>query len=155
MILTGEEFQRIRAQAESQYPSECCGAVLVRDVPPEERILLPSRNVQDEMHSRDPVRYPRTSREAFLMHKDDFAAIDGLVAKGYRPIFYHSHIDVGVYFSDTDKKMAAPINGEPLYSDAIHVVVSVLAGKVAARAAFAWSPESRDFVAVELAETTA
>lgn len=147
MIVTRDELKRIVTQAEKEYPNECCGAILIKDSP-KDRVFLPCRNIQDEFHAKEPARYPRTARTAYHIAPDDFRAIDDLVAKGYRPLIYHSHIDVGAYFSETDKQQAL-FNGEPLYPQAIYVVLSVVEGKVAAAAAFAWHPDKRDFVPLD------
>jgi adenylyltransferase/sulfurtransferase len=144
MIVTPEEFQQIVAQAEREYPNECCGAVLVKDGSPEERVFLLCRNIQDELHEKEPDRYPRTARTAYHVGPDDSRAIDDKVGTGYRPIIYHSHVDAGAYFSETDKRIAL-FQGEPLYPHAIYLVVSVLQGKAADANAFAWDPEHRDF----------
>ena len=150
MILTGEEFQRIRAQAEREYPSECCGVVLTRDGSPAERLLFPSRNLQNELHAKDPSRHPRDARTAFHMDPQDLLRIGRLEGEGYRvSTIYHSHIDAGAYFSETDKTNAL-VQGEPLYPEAAYVVLSVVEGKVTAAAAFAWNPEVRNFVPVDL-----
>lgn len=151
MILTAEEFQRIRAQAEREYPSECCGVVLTRDGSPGERLLLPCRNVQNELHAKDPSRHPRDDRTAYHMDPQDVLRIGRLEGDGYRVrTIYHSHIDAGAYFSETDKKNAL-LQGEPLYPEAAYVVVSIVEGKVAAAAAFAWNPDTKDFVPADLA----
>lgn len=151
MILTGDEFQKIRAQAEAEYPAECCGVVLVRDAPPDERLLVPCKNVQDALHAKDPDRHPRDARIAFHIDPRNLLRIGRLEGDGYRVrTIYHSHIDAGAYFSETDKQNAL-LRGEPLYPEAAYVVVSVVEGEVKAAAAFAWSPEVKDFVPAELA----
>jgi len=147
MIVTPEEFRRIVAHAEAEYPNECCGAVLIKEGSPEARIFHPCRNIQDELHAKEPERYPRTARTAYHIGPDDFRAIDDRVAGGYRPIIYHSHIDAGAYFSETDKRIAL-LQGEPLYPNAIYLVVSVMQGKVAEAGAFAWDPPRGDFLPV-------
>ena len=150
MIVTGEEFQRIRAQAELEYPSECCGVVLVRQGPPDGRLLVPCRNVQDELHAKDPSRQPRDARTAYHMDPQDLLRIGRLEGDGCRVrTIYHSHIDAGAYFSETDKQNAM-IQNEPLYPEAAYVVLAVVQGKVAAAAAFAWNPQEKDFLPVEL-----
>jgi proteasome lid subunit RPN8/RPN11 len=64
-------------------------------------------------------------------------------------VIYHSHIDAGAYFSETDRRQAV-IGGQPAYPAAVYVVTSVVAGRVEAVAAFRWDAERRDFVPVEL-----
>lgn len=149
MIVTREEFGRIRRQAEAEYPSECCGVVLVQQGAPNDRLLVPCRNVQNELHAKDPSRHPRDARTAYHMDPKDLLRIGRLEGDGYRVrTIYHSHIDAGAYFSETDKQNALMQN-EPLYPEAAYVVLAVAGGKVVAAAAFAWNAEVRNFVPVE------
>ncbi len=150
MILTVDEFERIRAQAEAEYPAECCGVVLTRAEGPGERLLVPCRNVQDELHAKDPRTHPRNARTAYHIDSKDLLRIARLEGEGYRVrTIYHSHIDAGAYFSETDKAKAL-IQGEPTYPEASYVVVSIVEGRVAGAAAFAWDPDRRDFAPIEL-----
>jgi len=150
MILTPTELERARAQAEAEYPSECCGVVLIRAGQPADRLLLPCRNIQDELHARDPVLHPRDARTAYYIDHRDLLAIGRREADGYRvATIYHSHVDVGAYFSDTDKRNAL-IDGEPTYQDAVYVVMSVVDRRVVEVNAFAWDPARRDFVPAPL-----
>jgi len=146
MILTSEEYARVLSQAVAEYPGECCGVVMDRTG---ERILLPCRNIQDELHAKDPQRHPRDSRTAYYIDPKDLIAMGRREAQGFRvATIYHSHIDAGAYFSATDKHNAL-INGEPAYPEAIYVVVSVLQGRIDDAGAFRWDPAQRDFVPVE------
>ena len=52
-------------------------------------------------------------------------------------VIYHSHIDAGAYFSETDRRQAV-VGGQPAYPAAVYVVTSVVAGRVEAMAAFRW-----------------
>ncbi|HJR03125.1 MAG TPA: M67 family metallopeptidase [Methylomirabilota bacterium] len=153
MILTPEELDRVRAQAEAEYPAECCGVLLARSAPVPDRALMPCRNIQDELHAQDPVRHPRNSRTAYFIDPKDLLAIGRRESQGYRvATIYHSHIDTGAYFSPTDRQNAL-VNGEPAYPDAVYVVVSVLEGRVVDAAAFVWDTAAHDFVSVELSKT--
>jgi adenylyltransferase/sulfurtransferase len=148
MLVTTTEYERIVAQAEREYPNECCGVVLYKAAAREDRLFLAFRNIQDELHAREPERYSRTARTAYAIGVNDYMRLDGEVEKGYRPVIYHSHIDAGAYFSETDKRIALQGGGEPLYPDAVYVVVSVVKGKVADAKAFAWDPARDDFLEV-------
>ena len=150
MIVTAEEFARIRRQAEAEYPNECCGVILVGDGPGAERTLLPCRNIQNELHARDPVRYPRDARTAYNISLDDFRRIDELESEGFRiRTFYHSHVDAEAYFSETDKRHAAPPpRGEPLYPDAIYLVLAVFDRQARDARAFRWDSGQGDFLPV-------
>ena len=143
MIVTPDELQSIRDQAVREYPKESCGVVLTRGA---ERRLYPCRNVQDELHARDPERHPRNSRTAYYIDPADLLRIGKLEAEGFGvSVIYHSHIDAGAYFSETDKRNAL-IADEPAYPGVIYIVTSVMAGRADATATFRWDPAARDFV---------
>ena len=146
MLLTPGELAQVRAQAEAEYPAECCGVLLIRGGGPSDRLLLPCRNSQDELHARDPVRHPRDSRTAYSIDTKDLLAIGRREAQGYAvAVIYHSHVDVGAYFSPTDKQNAL-MNDEPAYPHARYVVLSVVAGRAVDAQAFSWDPGALDFV---------
>jgi proteasome lid subunit RPN8/RPN11 len=146
MILTPDELARVRAQAEAEYPAECCGVVLARLGAPGDRLLLACRNIQDELHQRDPARHPRDARTAYYIDPKDLLMIGRREAEGYCvATIYHSHIDAGAYFSETDRRKAL-VNGEPAYPEAAYVVVSVVEGKVVGAGSFRWDPAGSDFV---------
>lgn len=146
MILTPEEYARIRAQAVEEYPGECCGVVMDKAG---ERFLLACRNIQDELHAKDPQRHPRDSRTAYYIDPRDLIAMGRREAQGFRVLtIYHSHIDAGAYFSATDKHNAL-VGGEPAYPEATYVVLSVLERRVADANAFRWDVAQRDFLRVD------
>jgi proteasome lid subunit RPN8/RPN11 len=129
--------------------------ILARPDDQADRVLFPCRNIQNELHAKDPVGHPRDARTAYYIDPRDLLAIGRRESEGYRvATIYHSHIDVGAYFSDTDKKNAL-IDGEPTYPDAVYVVLSVVEGKVVDANAFAWEPPRRDFVQIPLSRPSA
>ena len=147
MILTPDEVERIQAQAVAEYPAESCGVVLTRNG---ERQLLPCRNVQNELHARDPERHPRDARTAYYIDPADLLRIGRLEGDGFTvSVIYHSHINAGAYFSETDRRNAM-LGDEPSYPQTTYVVTSVREGRVDAMAAFKWDPSQRDFAPVEL-----
>ncbi len=149
MILTPEELVRVQAQAVAEYPSECCGVLLARGAQGADRLLMPCRNVQNELHAKDPMRHPRDARTAYFIDPKDLLAIGRREGEGYRvAAIYHSHIDTGAYFSATDRQNAL-INGEPAYPDAVYVVLSVVERRAVDAAAFVWDPSARDFAPTE------
>jgi proteasome lid subunit RPN8/RPN11 len=148
MILTPAEQEAVRAQAVEEYPFESCGVILARG---DERRLLRCRNAQNELHARDPVRYPRDARTAYYIDPKDLLRIGDLERQGFAvAVIYHSHVDAGAYFSETDRRQAL-VGGEPAYPDAVYVVTSVIDGTVDAAAAFRWDVGCRDFVPLERA----
>ncbi|MGH7354941.1 MAG: Mov34/MPN/PAD-1 family protein [Candidatus Rokuibacteriota bacterium] len=153
MILTAEEIEAVRQQAEAEYPNECCGVVMARG---DERRLLRFRNIQDEMHRMDPKRFPRTGANAYYVGKEDHDRMDALARGGFDlAVIYHSHPDVGAYFSPTDRQQAAPPPlGEPIWVGATYVVFAINGGRAEELAAFRWDAEARDFVEVHRARVT-
>ena len=145
-IVTAEELEAIRRQAVEEYPRESCGVILEQG---QLRRLVRCRNIQDELHAKDPQRHPRDARTAYFIDPKDLLRIGRLEGEGYEvAVIYHSHVDAGAYFSDTDRRQAL-VSGEPAYPGAVYVVTSVRAGVVDAIAAFRWDAASRDFVATE------
>ena len=147
MVLSAAELETIRAQAVQEYPFESCGVVLRRG---DERRLLRCRNAQNELHARDATRHPRDARTAYYIDPKDLLRIGDLEHQGFGvAVIYHSHIDAGASFSETDRRQAL-VGGEPAYPGAVYVVTSVVQGAVDAVAAFRWDATRRDFVAMEL-----
>ncbi len=150
MILSRAELAAIQRQAEGEYPAECCGVIFVKDGPRAERRLYPCRNIQDERHTEDPLSYPRRSRAAYFMHPQDTFHVHRAQDSGEQVhVIYHSHIDAGAYFSETDKRNALP-GGVPAFPETTYVVVSVVDGKMRDVQAFRWAEEARDFVPIPL-----
>jgi proteasome lid subunit RPN8/RPN11 len=147
MVLTAAELETIRAQAVQEYPFESCGVLLRRG---DERRLLRCRNAQNELHARDGARHPRDARTAYYIDPKDLLRIGDLEHEGFGvAVIYHSHIDAGAYFSETDRRQAL-VGGEPAYPGAVYLVTAVVGGAVDAVAAFRWDETRRDFVAMEL-----
>jgi adenylyltransferase/sulfurtransferase len=154
VIVTPEELAALREHARAEYPRESCGVILARG---QERQVLRCRNIQDELHARDPERHPRDARTAYYIDPRDLLRVGRLESEGFAvAVIYHSHVDVGAYFSETDRRQAL-MEGEPSYPKTVYLVTSVrgtAAGpQVEATAAFAWDQVARDFAPVELQPT--
>lgn len=146
MIATPDELSQIRAQAVAEYPAESCGVILTREG---ERRLIPCRNIQNELHAREPERYPRDARTAYYIDPQDIRRIAKLEGERFSvTVIYHSHVDAGAYFSDTDRRNAM-MGDEPIYPNTTYIVTSVMAGRVDALAAFRWDAARREFTPVE------
>jgi proteasome lid subunit RPN8/RPN11 len=139
MEIDPKTWLALEAHALECYPDECCGVLLSGPAGLE---VARIRNIQDEMHERDPQRYPRTARTAYAGDPRDLQAVlERAESPGYRlAAFYHSHPDHDAYFSEEDVAQATPF-GDPSYPDAVQLVVSVRNGKVAEVKGFAWSAE--------------
>jgi adenylyltransferase/sulfurtransferase len=152
VILGDDELAAIRRQAEAEYPAECCGVVLAKSGDAAERRVYPCRNIQDALHARDPGRFPRDARTAYYIAHEDLLEIGRQETRGFGvDVIYHSHVDVGAYFSETDRQQAL-FDGEPAYPAATYVVVGVNGGRADETRAFRWDPRAGDFVEVSLAE---
>lgn len=147
MILTDAELEAIQKQAEAEYPAECCGVVLEREGSAPDRVVYPCRNVQDAWHARDPERFPRDARTAYHIDPQDILAFTRLADdEGYAvSVIYHSHVDVGAYFSETDRRDAL-LGDQPAYPGATYVVVAVNNGRAGEARAFRWEPAAGGFV---------
>jgi proteasome lid subunit RPN8/RPN11 len=149
-LLTTAELEAIQGHARAEYPVECCGVVLVRPGSVDERRLLPCRNIQDELHGRDPGRFPRTARTAYYIAHENLLEIGRREAEGFEVrVIYHSHIDAGAYFSETDQRNAM-VDGVPAYPTATYVVVGVAEGRVSETRAHRWSSDAGRFEEVPL-----
>jgi proteasome lid subunit RPN8/RPN11 len=113
--------------------------------------IVPMPNRARALHELDPETYPRTARTYFDIDPMKFArAIETGDAEG-RPVkvLYHSHLDAGAYFSDTDAA-AAKMGGDAPTYELAYLVTSVRGGRVDDRRLFVWKPEASGFVEAEL-----
>jgi [CysO sulfur-carrier protein]-S-L-cysteine hydrolase len=109
--------------------------------------IVPMENRANKLHRLDPETYPRTGRMYFDL---DPLKFERSVKEGEgsgRPVkvLYHSHLDVGAYFSDTDAQAATMGGDEPSY-DLAYLVTSVRAGVVDDRKLFVWDRDKKSFV---------
>jgi [CysO sulfur-carrier protein]-S-L-cysteine hydrolase len=141
-------FDAMVAQAEREFPFECCGFI-VGDAAVEE--VRPIANIQNRMHTSDPAAFPRDARTAFLMEPKEHLAVMNEIdrRKLELRIVYHSHPDHDAYFSPTDRAQACSFDPtEPDYPDTVYIVLSVRAGKFARAAAFAWDAAAKEFAEI-------
>lgn len=102
-------LEAIYAHAREGYPEEVCGFIVGGD---EARRC---ENRQNALHAEDPVAFPRTAATAYNLGARDIMFLDRSQKSERRVgVIYHSHVDVGAYFSAEDEKAAAP-DGELLY----------------------------------------
>lgn len=145
--LTPEALARIYEHARRDYPRECCGIVFGARDRPTADVVKPCLNIQDELHAADPALHRRDSRTAYNLGAGDlFVLQKSLRGESPAKIVYHSHIDVGAYFSDTDQA-AARMDDEPAYP-VEYVVVDVKADGAHGAAQFAWDEARRTYVEV-------
>ncbi len=144
MVIDQKLLDEIYAESKRCYPDEACGFV-VGTTSPEK--IIPCKNIQNEVHTQDPQRYPRNARTAYTIDPKEMEQVQREAQKSGQKILciFHSHPEHEVYFSAEDKGMAAPW-GEPLFPDLSYLVVSVYRGEVKNASEFYWNEEQKDFV---------
>jgi adenylyltransferase/sulfurtransferase len=107
----------------------------------------PCVNMQDRLHAQDPQYFTRDARTAYNFDAGDIFALEKSL-RGANPakIIYHSHVEVGAYFSDTDQA-AAQMDGEPAHP-VEYVVVDVTAAGPRGAKQFAWSETEKKYVEI-------
>jgi proteasome lid subunit RPN8/RPN11 len=123
-----EVVARIAALCEADPEREACGFVVRRGNGLE---VVPVANVADRYHAQDPERFPRTSRDSYLMDpKEQLRLHRELESWGGEIVaVWHSHVDVGAYFSAKDRADAV-VDGVPAVPGAEHLVFGVRGGRV-------------------------
>lgn len=112
---------------------------------------VPMPNLANKYHAMDPEGYPRKGNTYFLLDSRKFQlAIDNGPKEG-RPVkvLWHSHLDVGAYFSETDAA-AANMGGSEPANPLAYLVTSVRKGVVDDHKLFVWDGEARRFVESDL-----
>jgi [CysO sulfur-carrier protein]-S-L-cysteine hydrolase len=141
----------IVAQAEREFPFECCGFIIGDDAVEDVRAIA---NIQNRMHDKDPAAFPRDARTAFLMDPQQHLAVLNETDRRKLKLLavYHSHPDHDAYFSATDRAAACLFDpGEPDYPETFHIVMSIRAAKFVRAAAFGWDSAAKDFAEIPLA----
>lgn len=93
--------------AQRAYPEEACGLL----IGPRETAACdearPCENQQNTLHARDAESFPRDARTAYALGVADLRFLDTSLSSA-RPvkIIYHSHVEVGAYFSEEDRRAA-------------------------------------------------
>jgi proteasome lid subunit RPN8/RPN11 len=138
--ITIDGIKEIYRQAIDQYPHECCGLILQKGV-------RPCQNIQDRLHQSDPINYPRNATTAFTFSAPDSLFLSrNIDTKNPVKIIYHSHPDVGAYFSHTDK-INALYEGQPIYP-VDHLVIDVQSQTVICSEIFRFTPPNYEIIAI-------
>lgn len=116
--------------------------------------IVPMLNRANKLHALDPETYPRTGRQYFDIDplKFERAIREGEASGRPVKVLYHSHLDVGAYFSATDAQAATMGGDAPTY-DLAYLVTSVRQGVVDDRKLFVWDVATRTFVESPLTVT--
>jgi [CysO sulfur-carrier protein]-S-L-cysteine hydrolase len=154
VVVTEAALARVLEEARAAYArdEESCGLLVgPASDPLRADEVVPMLNRANKLHALDPETYPRTGRMYFDIDPMKFArAVREGEANG-RPVkvLYHSHLDVGAYFSDTDAAAATAGGDAPTY-DLAYLVTSVRQGVVDDRKLFVWDTSRRSFVEAPL-----
>ena len=151
---TPERWKTIVEWLEAAYPAEGC--VLILESGDGALRVHPCENLADKYHALDPATYPRTSREFYMINPMEFVRAE---ERGERvAVVFHSHPDVGDYFSDEDVAAAVlPRESEdepltPSYPGTDYLVVSVRKGRADHATLFRFNEATETFDAVETFE---
>jgi proteasome lid subunit RPN8/RPN11 len=156
-VLDQIEAHAREAYALSGEGEEACGVIAgaASDLLADTAERIP--NLANKYHAMDPEGYPRTGRTYFLIDPLKFSRKVRDAEGAGRPlkVLYHSHLDCGAYFSETDSQTALAGGDEPSY-DLAFLVVSVRGdGKgggahVDDRKLFVWGAAEKKFVEAKL-----
>jgi proteasome lid subunit RPN8/RPN11 len=131
-----ELVARLAALCEADPGREVCGFLVRRDGALH---VVPVANAADRYHALDPARFPRTSRDSYLMDpKEQLRIHRELEAWGGALVaVWHSHVEVGAYFSAKDHADAV-VEGQPAVPGAEYLVLGVRGGRVTEVKRFRW-----------------
>jgi adenylyltransferase/sulfurtransferase len=130
-VLSQEMLQCIYRHACRTYPDECCGFLFA------DGSIHEGSNIQNELHQHNPQVYQRTAANGYTLSVADTVALNkSLRSPNPVTIVYHSHPDVGAYFSDEDQDKAL-FAGEPLLPVS-YLVIDVRAGQSYGAKLFEW-----------------
>lgn len=116
-LISTQVLDQIYFHARQSYPNECCGLIMKRGI-------RPCKNILDRLHQEDPVRYPRNARQGFVFSSQDSLFLSqNIASENPVTVIYHSHPNVGAYFSNEDQNNAL-YEGRPLYPVA-HLVIDI------------------------------
>jgi adenylyltransferase/sulfurtransferase len=129
------------------YPEEACGFLTGPDG--DAGTLTAAHaipNVQQRLHTEDPATYPRTAREAYFLDPKVRLPLERRLREEGQAVrvIYHTHPDVGAYFSEEDQRKAL-WNGEPLFPGLVYLVCGIKGGEPDGAICAWWDASSRLF----------
>lgn len=127
MDIPRDLLQQVYDHGLGAYPEEACG---VLSGPSGDDALVtgfhPMENAINRLHSADPERYPRTAREGYVLDPGELMRLEKHLGAENRElrVIFHTHIDVGAYFSEEDREQAMWGEG-PRYPGVVYLVCGV------------------------------
>ncbi len=136
-------FEAILAHSDRAYPEEACGFLLSDALGIVE--ALPMANVAERMRHERPEEFTRGAADGYVMDPGEQLRAESDARNRGREIVgtYHSHVDVGAYFSHEDAARALQF-GEPMFTT--YVVSDAQQDGTYGAKAFVWNGASREFV---------
>lgn len=143
-VFNHQALQAIYRHAADAYPDECCGFVFA-----DARVHC-GRNIQNQLNESSPDTYRRSAANGYTFAVADTVLLNlSLQSDNPVSVIYHSHPDVGAYFSREDEGKAL-FGGQPIYPVS-YLVVDVRAREAVGAKLFEWDGKSfvcsRDFPA--------
>ena len=141
-------YDAILRHAEETWPHECCGLLAGKDAIDE---IIRITNAAEEMKAEQPEEFTRSAEMGYVMDPKQMFAAWRRTEDAGRSILaiYHSHVEVGAYFSAEDRSRAL-FEGEPQFPGVLYIVADVRKKRGEGAKAFAWDGAARDFVEVPL-----
>lgn len=129
--ISAELLEQCFAHGRQTYPEEACGVLSGPAADPQAITQVhPIANLINEMHAKDSQRFPRTGRDGYFLDPRVYMKLERALAAESRSIraIYHTHVDVGAYFSQEDRTQAT-WNDAPLFPGLFYLVCGVKDGE--------------------------
>ena len=131
-VLVATVLADLAEHACETYPLECCGFVRA------DGTVHRARNIQDDLAHAQAGRYARGAAEGFTLSLEDTLALhQSFETATPAVVLYHSHPDVGAYFSAEDRDKAL-FDGQPVLP-VQHLVLDAQADGVRGAKLFGWN----------------
>lgn len=132
------DLAEVLRHLEAAWPKEGCGVIL-RAGPSGPWRIRPMANAYDRHHAADPVRFPHSSRTAYLFEPREWLTLHlEADARGERVVcVFHSHVNGTAQLSAEDMAQALA-GGQPLLPGVSYLVVAMWDGCAAEARLFTW-----------------
>jgi proteasome lid subunit RPN8/RPN11 len=110
------------------------------------------RNVATERHQKDPQTFARDGRDGYVMDEKELLQVQRDLDGNRFELrcIYHSHPNGKAYFSKEDEARAKMWD-EPIYPEAVYIVLGVDGHSVTGTSAHQWNEERLEYEDVKIA----
>jgi len=152
--LDKEHYDELKRHAIEAFPEECCGFILY-DVENDRDVVRRIKNVATERHNKDPETYPRDGRDGYYMDEKELLAVTREFESQDFELrsIYHSHPNGRAYFSKEDEARAKDPWDEPLYPEAVYIVLGVDGQNITGTAGFIWNEERLEYEEIRIVKS--